>query len=238
METEKEMQEVENLDAGNADTDTIENLQQTEEISDKEFVKDVGRHLKKEVLKEIWSWVQCILVALILAVFLNKFVIVNANVPTGSMEETIMPGDRLIGFRLSYVNSEPERGDIIIFEYPINPDEIYIKRIIALPGETVEIKDARVYINGSSEPIEEDYLSEEWYMENDGITYTVPEGHYFVMGDNRNNSLDGRYWAVEAVKEGLSPTPEEAVKQNYPFVSEDAILGKAIFRYYPSFTKM
>lgn len=238
METKKEVQEVENLDTNKLDTDKTEEVQQTAETEDKEFVKDVGRHLKKEILKEIWSWVQCILVALVVAVFLNKFVIINANVPTGSMEETIMPGDRLIGSRLSYMADEPKRGDIIIFEYPINPDEIYIKRVIALPGETIEIRDSKVYINGNTQPITEDYLAEEWVMENDDITYTVPEGHYFVMGDNRNSSLDGRYWAIEAVKEGLAPTPEEAVKQNYPFVSKEAILGKAIFRYYPSFTKM
>lgn len=195
------------------------------------------KNQKKEILAEIWSWVQCILAALVLAVFLNKFVIVNANVPTGSMEETIMPGDRLIGFRLSYVHKEPQRGDIIIFKYRIKP-EIYIKRIIALPGETIEIKDGNVYIDGNHKPLEESYLTEEWVMENDGITYTVPEEHYFVMGDNRNNSLDSRYWAKEAVKQGLSPTLEEAVKQNYPFVSRDAILGKAIFRYYPSFSGM
>lgn len=221
------------------DVNTIDESQQTEETSDKEFAKDVGRHLKKEILKEVWSWVQCILIALVIALLLNKFVIVNANVPTGSMEDTIMPGDRLIGFRLSYLNSDPRRGDIIIFEYPINPEEIYIKRVIGLPGETVEIKAGKVYINGSSEPIEEDYLkAEEWFMENDGLVFDVPEGHYFVMGDNRNNSLDGRYWSYEAVKKGLAPTLEEAVRQNYPFVARDAILGKAIFRYYPSIKGM
>ncbi len=193
---------------------------------------------KKAIIKEILSWVWVIVLAFVVALLLNKFVIVNANVPTGSMESTIQPDDRLIGFRLSYLFEEPQRGDIIIFEYPVNPEEIYIKRIIGLPGETIEIKDAKVYINGNQTPLEEPYLKETWYVENDGLSLEIPEDCYFVMGDNRNNSLDGRYWASEAVMQELVSTPEEAVEKEYCFVSKKAILGKAIFRYYPSFSKM
>ncbi len=193
---------------------------------------------RKEIIKEIFSWIKVIVLAFVVAILLNKFVIVNANVPTGSMEATIQPDDRLIGFRLSYLFSEPKRGDIVIFEYPVNPEEIYIKRIIGLPGEKIEIKEAQVYIDGNSQPIEEPYLKEEWVVENDGLELEIPEGYYFVMGDNRNNSLDGRYWATEAVANELAPTLEEAVKQNYCFVSGDAILGKAVFRYFPSITML
>lgn len=193
---------------------------------------------KKEVIKEIFSWIRVIVFAFLVALVLNKFVIVNANVPTGSMESTILPGDRLIGFRLSYLVGEPQRGDIIIFEYPVNPEEIYIKRIIGLPGETIEIKDAKVYIDESETPLNETYLKEDWIIENDGLALEIPQGYYFVMGDNRNNSLDGRYWASEAVMTGQVSNVEAAVEQNYCFVSEDAILGKAIFRYYPSITKL
>ena len=185
----------------------------------------------KAIIKEILSWVKVIVLAFVAALLLNKFVIVNANVPTGSMESTIQPDDRLIGFRLSYLFSEPQRGDIVIFEYPVNPEEIYIKRIIALPGETMEIKDAKVYINGSETPIPEPYLKEDWIIENDGLVLTIPEEHYFVMGDNRNDSLDGRYWATEAVMNEMASTLEDAVEKKFCFVSKDAILGKAIFRY-------
>ena len=154
---------------------------------------------KKEIIKEIISWIKVIALAFVVALLLNNFVIVNANVPTGSMESTIQPDDRLIGFRLSYLFSQPERGDIIIFKYPVDPEEIYIKRVIALPGETIEISGAKVYIDGSETPLKEPYLKEQWIVENDGLTLEVPDGCYFVMGDNRNNSLDGRYWATEAV---------------------------------------
>lgn len=193
---------------------------------------------KKEIIKEIFSWIKVIVLAFVVALLLNKFVIVNANVPTGSMESTIQPDDRLIGFRLAYLFGEPQRGDIIIFEYPVSPDEIYIKRIIALPGETMEIKQSKVYINGSETPLSEPYLKEEWIVENDGLVLTIPEDHYFVMGDNRNNSLDGRYWATQAVMNEMASTLEDAVEKKYCFVSKDAILGKAIFRYYPSLSKL
>lgn len=192
----------------------------------------------KAIIKEILSWVKVIVLAFVVALLLNKFVIVNANVPTGSMESTIQPDDRLIGFRLSYLFGEPQRGDIIIFEYPVIPEEIYIKRIIALPGETIEIRESKVYINGSETPLPEPYLKENWIVENDGLKLEVPDGYYFVMGDNRNNSLDGRYWATEAVMNELVSTTDEAIEKKYCFVSEDAILGKAIFRYYPSIKKM
>lgn len=192
----------------------------------------------KAIIKEILSWVKVIVLAFVVALLLNKFVIVNANVPTGSMEATIQPDDRLIGFRLSYLFGDPQRGDIIIFEYPVLPEEIYIKRIIALPGETIEIRESKIYINGSETPLPEPYLKENWIVENDGLKLNVPEGYYFVMGDNRNNSLDGRYWATEAVMNELVSTTDEAIEKKYCFVSRDAILGKAIFRYYPSIKKM
>ena len=78
-----------------------------------------------------------------------------------------MTGDRLFGFRLSYLMEDPKRGDIVIFKYPDNESINYIKRIIGLPGETVTIKDSKVYINDSTTPLKEDYLKEEWVIAND-----------------------------------------------------------------------
>lgn len=170
--------------------------------------------MKKSMAKEILSWVITIAAAVVIAMLLKNFVIINANVPSGSMENTIMTGDRLFGFRLAYRKDDPKRGDIIIFKYPDDETENYIKRIIGLPGETIVISEAKVYIDGSADPLEEDYLKEEWTVRTGPYTFEVPENCYFVMGDNRNNSEDARVW-------------------ENPYVGRDKILGKAEFRYYP-----
>lgn len=165
-------------------------------------------------IKEVLSWVVTIAAAVALALFLNRVILINATIPSGSMENTIMEDDRLLGLRLAYRNHDPQRGDIIIFKYPDKEEENYIKRIIGLPGETVDIKDAKIYINGSDTPLDEPYLKEEWVIETGPYHFEVPENSYLVLGDNRNNSLDARYW-------------------NNTYVSRDKILGKAWFRYYP-----
>ncbi|WP_294783359.1 signal peptidase I [uncultured Eubacterium sp.] len=188
---------------------------------------------KRAARKEVFSWIRMFAIVIIVVFVLTQFIIINAKVPSGSMENTIMTHDRLIGFRFAYWFDEPQRGDIILFDYPVDEKKIYIKRVIGLPGETVEIRDGHVYIDGSDEPLQEDYLKEEWTWENDGYTFTVPEGCYFVLGDNRNDSVDGRLWAGEALKAGVALTPEEAEK--YSYVRKDEINGKAIFKYYSKF---
>ena len=98
--------------------------------------------------KEIFEWVKIIVSAALIAFVLNTFIIANSEVPSGSMENTIMTGDRVIGSRLSYRFEDPKRGDIAIFRFPDNEKIYYVKRIIGLPGETVDIVDGKVYING------------------------------------------------------------------------------------------
>lgn len=180
--------------------------------------------------KEIFSWIRMFVIVVAAVLVLTNFIIINATVPSGSMENTIMTKDRLIGFRFSYWFAKPERGDIILFEYPVDESQIYIKRVIGLPGETVEIKEGTVYIDGT--PLEENYLKEEWVINNDGYFFEVPEDCYFVMGDNRNNSEDARRWAQIALEKGVAETPEEA--ERYSFVQFDEIKGKAIFTYFSS----
>ncbi|MGN0350816.1 MAG: signal peptidase I [Roseburia sp.] len=173
------------------------------------------------LMKEILGWIIPFVTALLIAIFIKDYLIINANVPSGSMENTIMTGDRLIGNRLAYLKNDPKRGDIIIFHYPDNEEEIYVKRVIGLPGETVEIRDGQIYIDGSDIPLDEPYLKEEWTVATGPYTFEIPEGCYLVMGDNRNDSWDARYWANK-------------------YVAEDKILGKAVFAYWPfsSFGKL
>ncbi|MCD7708950.1 MAG: signal peptidase I [Clostridiales bacterium] len=173
-----------------------------------------GKGKKHSALREALSWIITIAAAIAIAMVLKNFVIINATVPTGSMEHTIEPGDDILGFRLSYVNSEPQRGDIIIFRFPDDESQKYVKRIIGLPGETVRIEDAKIYIDGSDTPLTEDYLKEEWVWMTGPFEFEVPEGCYLVLGDNRNDSYDARYWTNT-------------------YVRKDQIIGKAYITYYP-----
>lgn len=125
-----------------------------------------------------------------------------------------MPGDRLIGNRLAYRSKSPERGDIVIFRYPDNEEELYVKRVIGLPGETVDIRDGYIYIDGADTPLDEDYLKEDWTVATGNYHFVVPEDSYLMLGDNRNDSWDARYWTN-------------------PYVREDKILGKAAVIYWP-----
>lgn len=189
---------------------------------------------EKSVAKEILSWVEVIVVAVALAFFIDNVIIINATVPSGSMEKTIMTHSRVLGTRFAYWGSKtPERGDIVVFQYPIDDalgkNTHYIKRVIGLPGETVEIKDGTVYVDDT--PISEPYINGTWTTENDGFTFEVPEGEYLMLGDNRNNSNDARYWPAVAMQKGLASTEEEAMQ--YAFVPEKKILGKAYFCYFP-----
>jgi signal peptidase I len=188
---------------------------------------------KPSVWREIFNWVEVFVVAIALSLILTRVVLMNAMVPSSSMETLISPGDRLFGNRLAYKFGDPERFDVVIFKYPVDEEENYIKRIIGLPGETVVIRDGKIYIDGSSTPLEENYLPEEWVVENDGYVFEVPEDSYLVLGDNRNESLDARYWAEEAFEAGLVSSVEEG--ESYTYVKRDKILSKAMFTYWPHF---
>ncbi len=167
--------------------------------------------------RELMEWVIVIEVAVVFAVILNMFIIVNASIPTASMETTIMTGDRVFGNRLAYIKEEPERGDIVMFKFPDDERQLFIKRIIGMPGETLEMKDGRIYIDGSDTPLDEPYLNVT--PVGDYGPVTIPEDAYFMMGDNRNNSADSRYW-------------------NNTFVYREKIVGKAVLKYFPSIERV
>ena len=187
-----------------------------------------------DLRKEAISWLLSLAFVIVAVLIINNFIIVNAQVPSSSMENTIMPGNRLIGTRFSYWFSEPERGDIVIFHYPLDEKIIYIKRVIGLPGETVRIEDGKIYINDSETPLDEPYLKEEWLVENTGFSYTIPEDCWLMLGDNRNNSADSRYWPQKALEEGLVSSIEEG-REKYSFVHSDQIMARAVFRYWGGF---
>ena len=146
---------------------------------------------KRPAWKEILSWCMTLLAAFVLAIVLKNYVIINATVPTGSMENTIEPGDDLFGFRLAYKFAEPERGDIVIFRFPDDESQKYVKRVIGLPGETILVKKGNVYASGKK--LRSSFVRSMNDTSGDGV-YKVPKGHYFMMGDNRDNSNDSRFW--------------------------------------------
>lgn len=176
--------------------------------------KDDYEEDKFDWKSELKSTLVTVVMAIALVLVLRAFVIVNAVVPTGSMENTIMPGDHLLGLRSAIIMSEYERGDIIFFLFPDDETQNYVKRIIGLPGEKVVINNGKIYIDDSEVPLEEPYLKEEWVSATGPYEFNIPEDSYLVLGDNRNGSADARYW-------------------RNPYVAEDKIIGKAIFTYFP-----
>ena len=159
---------------------------------------------------EIIGLLKSLVFAAFLAFCLNRFVLVNAMVPTGSMEPTIMTGDRVIAFRHSYLFSDPNRLDIIVFNSPTREGYLYIKRIIGLPGEEVLLENGNVYIDGVL--LDDSGFVKEDFIGNFG-PFVVEEGSFFVLGDNRNNSEDSRRW-------------------DNPFIPQEDIVGRAIFKYF------
>jgi signal peptidase I len=170
---------------------------------------------KKSTVREYF---ESIVIAVILALFIRTFVVQAFKIPTGSMENNLLIGDHLLvnkfvyGPRLSSIEkgllpeSDVARGEVVVFKYPEEPDRDFIKRVIGLPGETLEVRDKRVYINGQK--IDEPYVHylqpppepsdvheiTSFDVRDHYGPVTIPEGHYFVMGDNRDNSQDSRYW--------------------------------------------
>ena len=184
--------------------------------------------MKQQVKSQIREWTESIVIAVILALVIRAFVIQAFKIPSGSMIPTFQIGDRLFvskfiygaripftGIRLPAVR-QPKRGDIIVFVSPEDPKKDFIKRLIAVGPETVEIRDRRIYIDGKEvdEPASIrsiDYYNGGIYGQEGQVT-RVPEGEYFVMGDNSANSRDSRYWG---------------------FVPKKNLIGKAEFIFWP-----
>lgn len=170
---------------------------------------------KKSVFREYY---EAILVAFILALFVRTFVFENFKIPSGSMEDNLLVGDHLVVNKFifsEHVDSllhallpyrQPERGDVVVFKFPEDPRRDFIKRTVAVAGDTVEIRRKQLYLNG--EPVPEPYVVHKdptTYPNMPGVPpdnrrrdnfgpFTVPEGTVFCLGDNRDNSMDSRFW--------------------------------------------
>jgi signal peptidase I len=153
---------------------------------------------------------QSLVIAAVLALIIRSFLFTPFYIPSPSMEPTLYPGDRIIVNRLAYRLGEPQRGDIVVFRYPLDPSRDYVKRVVAVGGDTVEARDNVLYINGQPQP-PASYLPP-------GVVYSdfgpikVPPNNYFMMGDNRNNSADSRVWGT---------------------LDRKLIIGKAVLVYWP-----
>lgn len=159
--------------------------------------------------KVVKDYAEALVIALVLAFFIRSFVVQAFKIPSGSMLETLQIGDHLLvnkflyGLKIPFTDkvfievSDPEFGDIIVFEFPEDPSKDFIKRVIGLAGDVIEIRDKQVFRNG--EKLEEDYIRHTdpniivGNRDNFGPV-TVPEGVCFVMGDNRDESYDSRFW--------------------------------------------
>lgn len=139
----------------------------------------------------VWEILQTLVMAGLLIVFFRAFIFQNYIVEGNSMLETLHPGERVIVSRLSYIAGEPQRGDIIVFEYPLDPSRDFVKRIIGMPGETISIRNNQVFIDSRPLP-PETYL--QYSIMGALAPMTLGANEYFVMGDNRPGSSDSRTW--------------------------------------------
>jgi len=186
---------------------------------------------KKSTVREYF---ESIVVAVILALFIRTFVVQAFKIPTGSMEENLLIGDHLLVNKFAFGPTQSavekavlpiadiKRGDVLVFKFPVEPERDFIKRVIGLPGETVEVKERKIYINGAAvDDPHAHYLLPASSADYHEVTsydvrerygpVTVPPNHYFVMGDNRDNSQDSRYWG---------------------FLPRDLVKGKALVIYW------
>ena len=184
--------------------------------------------MKAETKLVIREWAESIIIAVILALFIRTFVVQAFKIPSGSMIPTFQVGDRIFvnkfiyGARVPFFNvnlpavRQPKRGDIIVFISPDTPQKDFVKRLIAVGGEKVQIRDRRIFINGKIVDEPTSIRSIDYYNAGDygkeGQVIEVPKDSYFVLGDNSGSSRDSRFWG---------------------FVPKKNLLGKVIFIYWP-----
>ena len=175
----------------------------------------MSRATMRTIGSVVWDYTKLFGSALIIALIIKTSLVEAYNIPSGSMEDTLMTGDFILGNKFIYgakipllplhlpALSDPKPEDVVIFKFPSNPDQNYVKRCIAGPGQTVELRDKKVFIDGKLvEDPEYSKHTDKRIKPRSGSNgsrdnygpYTVPEGHYFMLGDNRDNSYDSRVW--------------------------------------------
>ncbi|ADR19899.1 signal peptidase I [Calditerrivibrio nitroreducens] len=170
--------------------------------------------VKKNKFKDT---IDSIVVAFVVAMIIRAFFIQAYKIPSGSMLNTLLIGDHILVNKVAYLFTKPKNGDIIVFEYPLEPEKDFIKRVIAVPGDRIKMVNKKVFLNGK--PLNEGYTRYESEMvfpeymnpRDNFEEITIPKGYYFVMGDNRDASFDSRFWG---------------------FVPEKSIKGKALIIYW------
>ncbi len=170
--------------------------------------------MENKWVREISQWLCALGIAVVVYLVLHSLVFKTMVVNGVSMEPTLAHGDRTIISLLSYRLGQPQLGDVVAFSYPLDPEQKYVKRIVALPGDTVDLVDYRFTVNGEllNDPFSEDVVNA---FGDVSFPLVVPPDSYFVLGDNRNASKDSRYTSVGCV-------------------SKDIIVGKVVFRFWPA----
>ena len=206
-----------------------------EENSQVDAPQEVTAPAPKPVKSKSREWTESIVVALVLALIIRTFVVQAFKIPSGSMEDTLLIGDHLLvskfiyGVQIPFTEKRfltfrhPQQGDVIVFEFPEDRNKNYfsrrdfIKRVVGTPGDVVEVREKQVYVNGVKYELlqeihkEADLIAAEYGPRDFMKPVTVPEGSYFVMGDNRDRSYDSRFWG---------------------FVTDPEIKGKAFIKYW------
>ena len=177
---------------------------------------DIVKRPGKSVARE---YAEAFIIAIVLAFIIRIFIVEAFKIPSGSMIPTLLVGDHLLVNKFIYKFTEPTRGDVIVFKYPDDPSRNFIKRIIGVGGDSIEVRDKVVYVNGEEqkEPyvqhISPEILPARYNSRDNFGPVTVPPNSYFMMGDNRDSSLDSRFWENR-------------------FVNRRAIVGKAFIIYW------
>lgn len=201
-------------------------------MAENRFKAEIAREKAEKAVKKkhvVREYTESIIIAVLLALVIRTFIVQAFKIPSGSMEDTLAIGDHILvnkfiyGTKLPFSDKrilklrDPRRGDVIVFEYPEDPSKDFIKRVIGTPGDTVEVKDKKVYVNGKlyANPHEvhkeKDIIPKEQNPRDNFGPVTVPADSYFMMGDNRDRSYDSRFWG---------------------FVKSDKIKGLAFIKYW------